>query len=101
MPLSLENKQEQIRHRYSALSAYQSGKRYVMRGDGYGTSSAQIPKMIARITKHLWAEKIWDMTQHTSISKFFKVLQSIYGQKRFGTPINGEVIFRTFLTKLK
>jgi len=56
MPLSLKNKQEQIRHRYSALSAYQSGKRYVMRGDGYGTSSAQIPKMIAGVTEHLWAE---------------------------------------------
>ncbi|KPA13662.1 conserved hypothetical protein, secreted [Candidatus Magnetomorum sp. HK-1] len=43
-------------HRSSALSAYKSGKRYVMRGDGYGTTSAQAPEMIAGMTKHLWAE---------------------------------------------
>jgi len=43
-------------HRSAALAAYKSGKRYVMRGDGYGTTSAQEPEMIAGMPKHLWAE---------------------------------------------
>ena len=43
-------------HRPNALATYQAGKRYVMLGDGDGTTSAQAPATIAGLPKHLWAD---------------------------------------------
>ena len=78
-------------HRSSALDAYKSGKRYVMRGDGYGTTSAQSPEMIAGMTKHLCAE-MGRIELKAADGDWFEVRDGMAYAVSKGTPIMARAV---------